>query len=129
MPGGAKHANDQDDWSRHREVGFPGSPIGCFRAAKMCSRLPGEPRDLADRGWHAGLRYRDVAALFDQARERLKPDGCMYVMLSSDSDLELLGQLIDRGRLSRPLSVSALVLYRVHESLRAACGLATHELI
>jgi hypothetical protein len=23
--GGAKHANDQDDWSGYREVGFPGS--------------------------------------------------------------------------------------------------------
>jgi PAS domain S-box-containing protein len=51
----------------------------------------GEPRDLADRGWHAGPQYRDVAALFEQARERLKPNGCLYVMLSSDSDLELLG--------------------------------------
>jgi methylase of polypeptide subunit release factors len=42
----------------------------------------GEPRDLADRGWHAGPQYRDVAALFAQARERLKPDGCLYVMVS-----------------------------------------------
>jgi hypothetical protein len=23
----------------------------------------GEPRDLADRGWHAGPNYRDIAAL------------------------------------------------------------------
>src|ERR1035438_10302208 len=47
----------------------------------------GEPRNLADRGWHAGPHYRDIAALFDQSRERLKPGGRMYVMVSSDSDL------------------------------------------
>ncbi len=35
----------------------------------------GEPRNLADRGWHAGPAYRDIAPLFDQARERLKPGG------------------------------------------------------
>src|SRR4029077_13894274 len=55
----------------------------------------GEPRDLADRGWHAGPQYRDVAALFKQASERLKPDGRLYVMVSSDSDLDLFGRLID----------------------------------
>src|SRR5215212_8590557 len=54
----------------------------------------GEPRDLADRGC-AGPQYRDVAALFKQASERLKPDGCLYVMVSSDSDLDLFGRLID----------------------------------
>src|SRR5260370_8551366 len=57
----------------------------------------GEPRDLADRGWHAGPQYRDVAALFKQASERLKPDGCLYVMVSSDSDLDLFGRLIDEA--------------------------------
>jgi 23S rRNA G2069 N7-methylase RlmK/C1962 C5-methylase RlmI len=57
----------------------------------------GEPRDLADRGWHAGPDYRDIAALFDQARERLKPGGRLYVMVSSDSDLDLFGSLIERA--------------------------------
>jgi release factor glutamine methyltransferase len=57
----------------------------------------GEPRDLADRGWHAGENYRDIAALFDQSRERLKPGGRLYVMVSSHSDLRLLGSLIDRA--------------------------------
>jgi release factor glutamine methyltransferase len=57
----------------------------------------GEPRDLTDRGWHAGPAYRDVAALFDQARERLKPGGKLYVMVSSDSDLDLFGKLIDKA--------------------------------
>ena len=31
--------------------------------------FPGEPRDIADRAWHAGPNYRDVLPLFDQARE------------------------------------------------------------
>jgi methylase of polypeptide subunit release factors len=57
----------------------------------------GEPRNLADRGWHAGPNYRDIAALFDQSRERLKPGGRLYVMVSSDSDLDLFGALIDRA--------------------------------
>jgi release factor glutamine methyltransferase len=53
----------------------------------------GEPRDLADRGWHAGPGYRDVSALFEEARARLTPAGQMYVMLSSDSDLDLFRML------------------------------------
>lgn len=57
----------------------------------------GEPRDLADRGWHAGPGYRDVADLFDQARERLKPGGKVYVMVSSDSDIDLFGERIRRA--------------------------------
>jgi release factor glutamine methyltransferase len=57
----------------------------------------GEPRDLADRGWHAGPRYRDIAALFEQARERLKPGGRVYVMVSSDSDIALLVALMERA--------------------------------
>ena len=57
----------------------------------------GEPRDLADRGWHAGPHYRDVAALFDQSRQRLNPGGRLYVMVSSDSDLALFGHLIDEA--------------------------------
>lgn len=63
----------------------------------------GEPRNLADRGWHAGPNYRDIAALFNQSRERLKPGGRLYVMLSSDSDLDLFGTLIDRAGFSARL--------------------------
>jgi len=79
----------------------------------------GEPRDLADRGWHAGPHYRDVADLFEQARERLKPDGCLYVMLSSDSDLDLLGRLINkagfRTRLAyeRSFYIESMILYEL----------------
>jgi SAM-dependent methyltransferase len=79
----------------------------------------GEPRDLADRGWHAGPQYRNVAALFEQARERLKADGCFYVMLSSDSDLDLLGRLIGkagfRARLAyeRSFYIESMILYEL----------------
>ena len=79
----------------------------------------GEPRDLADSGWHAGPHYRNVAALFDQARERLKPGGCLYVMLSSDSDLDLFDQLISkagfRARLAfeRSFYIESMLLYEL----------------
>ena len=82
----------------------------------------GEPRDVADRGWHAGPRYRDVAALFQQAREHLKPNGCLYVMLSSASDLDLLGRLIHeagfRAKLAyeRSFFIESMVLYELRPS-------------
>ena len=47
----------------------------------------GEPRDVADRAWVAGPGYRDIMSLFEQARQRFKRSGTMYVLLSSDSDL------------------------------------------
>ena len=56
--------------------------------------FPGEPRDIADRAWHAGPDYRDIAGLFQEARARLAPGGLMYVLLSSDSDLTRVGALI-----------------------------------
>jgi release factor glutamine methyltransferase len=59
--------------------------------------FPGEPLDLADRAWHAGPEYRDIAALFDQASQRLAPGGRMYLLLSSDSDLDLLHALSARA--------------------------------
>jgi release factor glutamine methyltransferase len=79
----------------------------------------GEPRDLADRGWHAGPHYRDIAALFEQARERLKPDGRMYVMVSSDSDLDLLGTLMERAGFrskrvhEHSLYIESLIVYEL----------------
>ena len=57
----------------------------------------GEPKDLADRAWHAGPRYRDIALLFEQARERLMPGGRMYVLFSSATDLGLMGSLIEQA--------------------------------
>ena len=59
--------------------------------------FPGEPRDIADRAWHAGPGYRDLLPLFEQARARLAPGGRFYILLSSDSDLNLLGALVERA--------------------------------
>ena len=79
----------------------------------------GEPRDVADRAWYAGPGYRDIAEMFSQARERLKPGGIFYVLLSSDSDLGLLGDLIDRAGFSprlvkqRSIGFESFVLYEL----------------
>src|SRR5690348_5941526 len=79
--------------------------------------FPGEPRDLAYRAWHAGPSYRDIAALFDQARERLAPGGRVYILLSSDSDLDLFSTLIARARLrahlaaERSLLIESFIIY------------------
>jgi len=79
----------------------------------------GEPRDLADRGWHAGPHYRDIAALFDQSRERLNPDGQLYVMVSSDSDLALFESLIKRAHFiarlvaERSILIESFLIYEL----------------
>jgi methylase of polypeptide subunit release factors len=86
----------------------------------------GEPRDLADRGWHAGPQYRDVAALFDQARERLKPGGRLYVMVSSDSDLDLFGRLIERAGFraqvifERSIYIESFIIYELRAPVTEA---------
>jgi release factor glutamine methyltransferase len=59
------------------------------------------------------------AALFKQANERLKPDGRLYVMVSSDSDLDLFGRLINeagfRPRLvyEKSLYIESMLLYEL----------------
>lgn len=79
----------------------------------------GEPRDLADRAWFAGPEYRDITALFDQARERLAPHGRMYLLVSSDTDLALFGRLIDRAGFRvrevarRSILIEALIIYEL----------------
>lgn len=78
-----------------------------------------EPRDLSDRGWHAGPHFRDVAALFKQARERLNPGGRFYLMLSSDSDLDLFGMLMRRAGFSarivhkRSIFIESFIIYEL----------------
>jgi release factor glutamine methyltransferase len=81
--------------------------------------FPGEPRDLADRAWHAGPGYRDIAPLFIQARERLASGGCMYVLFSSDSDLNLLGNLVScagfvaRVVAQRSILIESIIVYEL----------------
>ncbi len=79
----------------------------------------GEPRDVADRAWHAGPGYRDIAALFAQARERLKPGGRVYLLLSSDSNLGELGRLIAAAGFhasladERSILIESFILYEL----------------
>jgi release factor glutamine methyltransferase len=81
--------------------------------------FPGEPRDIADRAWHAGPGYRDLLPLFEQVRARLAPGGRFYLLLSSDSDLELLGALAEgagfQARLveEKSILVESFLLYEL----------------
>jgi release factor glutamine methyltransferase len=81
--------------------------------------FPGEPRDVADRAWHAGPDYRDVALLFEQARERLSAGGRLYILLSSHSDLDLFSALIARARFKahlvaeRSVLIESLIIYQL----------------
>jgi release factor glutamine methyltransferase len=79
----------------------------------------GQPRDTADRAWHAGPGYRDIVPLFDQAAARLKPDGRMYLLLSSDTNIALFDSLIaaagfvSRRVATRSIWVEAFYLYEL----------------
>ncbi len=81
--------------------------------------FPGEPLDLADRAWHAGPGYRDIAALFEQASERLAPGGRLFLLLSSDSDLNLMSILATRAGFQsrlvhkRSIFIESLLLYEL----------------
>jgi release factor glutamine methyltransferase len=81
--------------------------------------FPGEPLDVADRAWNAGPGYRDIAPLFEQARARLAPGGTMYLLISSDSDFELLGNLIERAGFrvrrvqERSILIESLLIYEL----------------
>ncbi len=89
----------------------------------------GEPRDLADRAWHAGPDYRDIADLFGQARELLAPGGRMYLLVSTDSDLTLLGRLIREAGFDarlvheRSIWIESFLIYEL--TLPAAEGATT----
>jgi release factor glutamine methyltransferase len=73
--------------------------------------FPGEPRDTADRAWHAGPGYRDLAPLFGQIGERLAPGGRAFVVLSSDADLAALHALSDAAGLSRRVVVERRLFF------------------
>jgi methylase of polypeptide subunit release factors len=81
--------------------------------------FPGEPQDVADRAWFAGPGYSHIAGMFEQARERLAPGGRFYILLSSDSDLGLLGRMIGAtgfaARLvkERSIGFESFVLYEL----------------
>jgi release factor glutamine methyltransferase len=70
----------------------------------------GEPLDLADRALQAGPQYCDVALFFEQARERLAPGGCAYILMSSNSDRAVLHAMIDRAGLRARLAAERSIL-------------------
>jgi release factor glutamine methyltransferase len=82
----------------------------------------GEPRDTADRAWHAGPGYRDILALFEQAAPRLRPCGRMYLLLSSDTNLALMNDLIRSAGLSstqvakRSIWIETFYLYELSQT-------------
>jgi len=65
----------------------------------------GEPLDVADRAWHAGPGYRDIAPMFEQCRDRLKPGGRIYLLVSSDSDLDALAAMYGAAGLTARLAL------------------------
>jgi len=85
----------------------------------------GKPRDLADVGWHSGPDNKNLSGLFRQARERLKPGGVMYLMISSDSDLDFFGkEIADAGfkaklMLEKSIYIESFLLYELTPQITA----------
>ena len=79
----------------------------------------GEAWDVADRAWHAGAQFRDITAMFKQAHQRLAPGGVVYLILSSQSDLEFLGDFIREAGFracvaaQRPVLLETLIIYEL----------------
>lgn len=79
----------------------------------------GEPRDIADRAWHAGPDYRDITALFEQAYGHLAPDGEVFILLSSDSNIGLMEALARRAGFiwtkvhARSIIVETFIIFRL----------------
>jgi methylase of polypeptide subunit release factors len=71
----------------------------------------GEPKDLADAGWHAGAGNKNILNLFEQARERLKPGGRVYLMISSDSDLDMYGKAIAKAGFKARLAFEHSIMF------------------
>jgi len=71
----------------------------------------GRAWDIADRAWRAGRRYRDIAPLFNQALERLAPNGVMYLIMSSHSNLDLVSGLIRQAGLAVQIVGQRRVLF------------------
>jgi release factor glutamine methyltransferase len=79
----------------------------------------GEPRDLADRAWHSGPSHRDIAELFVQSRQRLKPGGRMYVLFSTRVDLKFVQALMQEAGFrtqqvsERSIMIDTFVIYEL----------------
>lgn len=86
--------------------------------------FPGEPVDLADRAWHAGPKYRDIAGLFCQAYDRLAAGGEFLLVLSSNADLKEIEALYTRAGFTglpvarRRLLFESLLIYSLRPNAR-----------
>ncbi len=78
----------------------------------------GEPKDLADAGWHAGAGNRNILNLFEQARQRLKPGGRVYLMISSDSDLDMYGKAIAKAGFKARLAFEHSIMFEIFSAVR-----------
>ena len=71
------------------------------------------------RAWHSGPSHRDIVALFMQARERLAPDGRMYVLFSDRADLDFLRALMEQAGFQsrlvgqRSILIDTFVIYEL----------------
>jgi release factor glutamine methyltransferase len=87
-----------------------------------------QPRDLADRGWNSGPKHSDIAPFFEQAHKRLRLGGCLYVMFSSHSELDVIESLISVAGFHwkiiqrYPIFIESFLLYecRVEAERRAS---------
>lgn len=71
----------------------------------------GEPRNVADRAWHAGPGYRDILGLFDQAAKRLNDTGRIFLLVSSDTNMALFNSLIaEAGLNSEKIATQSIVV-------------------
>jgi release factor glutamine methyltransferase len=105
------------------------SPVpASYRFDVILSNPPffeGQPRDLADRAWYAGPKFQGIAALFEQASQRLAPDGRVYLALSSSCDLAAFTSMIESaGMTSRLLKqkwfvFESIILYELRHSTSA----------
>jgi release factor glutamine methyltransferase len=66
--------------------------------------------DVADRAWRAGRNYEDIAPLFAQARERLLPNGVVYLIMSSHTDLAAVGHMVQRAGFTTRIAAKRRVL-------------------
>jgi|GEM_PF-568927 len=94
----------------------------------------GKTRDLADAGWHSGPDNLNLRGLFRQARARLKPDGRMYLMISSDSDLDFFDREIAeagfkaRLALEKSIYIESFLLYELTPQEAATNAVSPDEL-
>ena len=71
-----------------------------------------------------GPHYKDIVLLFEQARERLASGGVVYIILSSQSNLELLSTFVRQAGFTvriasrRRVLLETLIIYELRPAER-----------